>query len=304
MQLHFEEFETHLSLRRETARSLRQLFATVLIVAMFTSATVVYAIEPQPPVTAPHVSSQSDSAKSLLTNDQFKSVSAKPTLKADPKWETDLDKGNLVLPKLIQAISGRTNSDETQKLLRGVVKITRDDDSFKLIREDSKELNFGPDTILGDRMIQSLERTRRDTDKYGQNLGEVMAGLKGVSVAGNHVELLREGPQDVRIAVAAAKKSIPIKLKEVRLSRLSMDLDESKGYPSVRNINGIEVVVSAGVDFHIRLKEFSRTKNARGDTMVTFGIVNPLPKALRIALGLKEITYFSHTVRKKVERSA
>lgn len=232
------------------------------------------------------------------------SACAKPDLKTNPEWVSKLENGNLVLPKLIQAISGRTNSEETVKLLRGVVKILREERSFKLVREDSNELRFGPDTILGDRINQSLERTKRDTDKYSQNLGSVITGLNGVLVNGNHVELLRDGPEDLRIALSAGKKLIPIKLKEIHLTRLSMDLDESKGYPSVRNINGLEVIVTAGVEFHITLKEFSRTKNAKGDTTVTFGILNPLPKAIRVALGLNEISYFSHTIRKKVERPA
>lgn len=240
----------------------------------------------------------------VTKNEATEAVCTKPALKPDPKWHKDLEKGNLVLPKLIQAISGRPNSDETEKLLRGVIKILYENHEFKLVREDSSELKFGPDTILGDRIIQSLERTRRDTDKYSQNLGSVISGLRGVSVTDNHVELLREGPDDLRIALSAGKKMIPIKLKEIRLRRLSMDLDESKGYPTVRNISGLEVIVTAGVDFHITLKEFSRTKNAKGDTTVTFGILNPLPKAFRSALGLKEISYFSHTVRKKVERPA
>jgi hypothetical protein len=276
-------------------RRLRSFYFVALVAIVFCAScpalaaevAAVPAVPPVPP--APGVAESSTKAVPL---------------KSDPKWETPLTSGNDVLPKLIQAISGRENSDETKALLRGVVKISRTDDSFSLIREDSRELRFGPDTILGDKMVQNLERTKHDTDKYGQNLGKVVSGLKGVSVAGNRVELLREGPDQVVIPVSAGSKKIPFKLKEVKLSRLTMDLDESKGFPAVRNISGLEVVVTAGMDFHIVLKEFWRTRNNRGDTTVTFGILNPIPRAIRCALGLKEISYFSHTVRKKQERSA
>jgi len=238
-----------------------------------------------------------------LIKDRVEGTSAE-AVKTDPRWKSPLASGNDSLPKLIEAISGKKNSEETAELLRGVVRVSRSTDGFSFKREDDQELEFGSSTILGGKMLESLEKTQRDTDKYGANLGEVVSGLSGVSVNGNHVELLRSGPTEVKIPVSAGVKKIPFKLKEVRLGQLSMDLDESKGFPAIRNITGLEVIVSAGIDLHIVLKEFWRTKNDAGDTTVTFGIVNPLPKALRAALGLKEISYFSHTIRKKKERAA
>lgn len=225
-------------------------------------------------------------------------------LKPDPEWTTALPSGTETIAKLIQAISGRPNSEATRELLRGVIKISRNGDSFDLLREDKEELHFDADTALGDRMVHSLERTKSDTDKYSKNLGSVLTGLKSVSVTGNHVELLREEPQEVSIPVYAGSKMIPFRLKEVRISRLSMDLDESKGLLAVKNISGLEVILVAGVELHIVPREFWRTRNEKGDTTVTFGIINPLPTLIRTAFRMKEISYFSHTVRKKKERPA
>jgi hypothetical protein len=220
----------------------------------------------------------------------------------DPKWKTDLPTGNQCLAKLITAISGKPNGEGTVQLLRGVDRISRSDKSITLHREDNLELQIVPGTIFGDKIFENFEKTKTDTNKYSGNLSEVLSGLKAIQVTGNHVEILREDPQNVSIQVSAGVKKLPFRLKEVRINRLSMDLDEGKGFPAVKNVSGLDVIVKVGVDFHIVPKEFWRTKNDRGDTTVTFGIVNPLPSAIKMALGLKEITYFSHTVRKKQER--
>lgn|GEM_PF-1642404 len=220
----------------------------------------------------------------------------------EPSWKTELPTGNQCLSKLITAISGKPNSEHTDEFLRGVVKVSRSDDSFTFSREDGQELLIRPGTAIGDKMLKDFEKTKSDTNKYSGNLSEVMSGLKAVQVTGNHVDVIRDGAQDVSIAVTVGKKKLPFRLKEVRLSRLSMELDETKGFPSVKNVTGLDVIVKVGIDFHIVLKEFWRTKNDKGDTTITFGIVNPLPHAVRMALGLKEITYVSHTIRKKQER--
>ena len=220
----------------------------------------------------------------------------------DPCWTSALPTGNQVLSKLVTAISGKPNSEKTDELLRGVDRVSVAENSFTLHREDDQELLIDAGTTLGDHMLQGLEKAKADTDKYSGNLSQIISGLKAVQVTGNHVEVIRDGEENVNIAVTAGVKKLPFRLKEVRLSRLSLDLDESKGFPAVKNLTGLEAIVKVGIDFHIVLKEFWRTRNDRGDTTVTFGIVNPLPRAVRMALGLKEITYVSHTLRKKQER--
>ncbi len=220
----------------------------------------------------------------------------------EPKWVSELPAGNQCLAKLISAISGKPNGEATVHLLRGVDRISRSDKTITLHREDGLQLQILPGTTFGDKIFENFEKTKTDTNKYSGNLSEVLSGLNAIQVTGNHVEILREDPQNVSIQVSAGVKKLPFRLKEVRINRLSMDLDESKGFPAVKNVSGLDVIVKVGVDFHIVPKEFWRTRNDRGDTTVTFGIVNPLPSAIRMALGLKEITYFSHTVRKKQER--
>lgn len=218
-----------------------------------------------------------------------------------PSWHSDLPSGNQCLSKLITVVSGKPNSESTDGLLRGVDKVSFCNDLFTFHREDDQELLIGAGTALGDRMLKSLEKTKIDTDKYSGNLSQIMSEFKAVQITGNHVEIVRDGEENVSIPVSDGVKKLPFRLKEVRLGRLSLDLDESQGFPAIKNLTGLEAIVKVGIDFHIVLKEFWRTKNDRGDTTVTVGIVNPLPRAVRAALGLKEITHVSHTIRKKQE---
>lgn len=228
-------------------------------------------------------------------------VAATTTPIPQPEWKTPLPKGNDKFIKLLRAVSGRDESEEMRNMLSGVTKVALNGETFELVREDSAVLRFPPGTALGDRVHNSLEKTRQDTDRYGDHLSELLTSLRAVSLKGNHVELERSGPHDLRVAIKGSKHKIPFKVKELRISRISLDLDESKGYPAIKNINGLDVVVTLGIDWHIVLKEFWRTKNDKGETTVTFGIITPLPKPIRFALGINEISHFSYTFHKKKE---
>ncbi len=222
----------------------------------------------------------------------------------EPHWTTTLETGNKTLLTLIQSVSGKPNNDETTTLLTGVVKISHQNDVFTFHRENGDQLTCGPSTALGDKLRSELTRAKSDVERYGSPiLSKTISDFHGVEVNGQHVDILRDGPEELTLRIPKkARKKLPVKVKEVRLGRMSLELDESKGYPAIRNISGVEVVVWLGIELHITPKEFWRTQNERGDTTLTVGILNPLPKALRMAFGLKEISYFSHTVRKKQER--
>ncbi len=222
-----------------------------------------------------------------------------------PCWKDELNNGNEKLRILYEAISGKEMDDETRKLLRGVTKISRArHDSFELQREDSAVLNFSSDTIFGDKIRRGLDKAQEDTDKYGEHLSELISSLKAVSVDGDHIELIRTGSKDLRIRIKDAKRKLPIKLKELRISKMSLDLDQSKGFPTIKNIEGLKVMISVGFEIAIVPKEFWRSRNAKGDTVVTFGVVNPLPKPIRAAFRMGEVAYFSHTLKKKESTTA
>ncbi len=71
-----------------------------------------------------------------------------------PQWKTTLSDGNETFLRVLEAISGRPNNEETCSLLKGVVKITKLENKFEFLRQDEEALELDASTKLGSNMLR------------------------------------------------------------------------------------------------------------------------------------------------------
>jgi len=223
---------------------------------------------------------------------------AKPESKPESLWKTPLPKGSRGIILMYEAVSGKHSNDETNNLLTGVTEIERGDNELVLHREDGAVLHLTRSTKLGAHYLDGISQSEcKAREKGGTVAGDIVAGLSRISAQGNKIDVFRE-PEDVDIDVAKCVKRKTAALKEINLSHLSFLIEEHGEHPSIKEITGICVHLKWGLSWKIELKEFSREKNAEGNTVLTFGIKNPVPIPFRKALFMHDIIHWTYVAKK------
>lgn len=178
----------------------------------------------------------------------------------------------------------------------GVNRITRDGDRIAFHRVDGESVVFGRGSEFGDHLNDEIEDVSVKAEKVlGPNGRLFMSNLSEISLRDKEV-FVDYGSESMNFDLSAVSRK---SLKELRVARLSAKIDTRKGTTTLKSIEGIVVVVNiAGFDCPIELKEFSRRKQKNGDTLVTFGVRNPVP--VLGALFFKVIPV-SFTIKKKTD---
>lgn len=223
------------------------------------------------------------------------------TEKAPPKPTHEHLNGEICFLEVLQAMSGKRCARKTVDMLRNVVEISREEDRIVIVRSNAETVAYPRGTEYGDKMFEGLDEAEQKlSQKLGAPGASLIPNLSKISLKGNHVQFIRTGPEKLVLAIPEGKHYIPVTVKRVELGPINMDVDMKKGYPTLRNIEGIRAVVHAtGVDLPIDLREFGRRKDKDGDTHLRFGIKSWVPEPVRNMLGMPEVMPVSYTIKNK-----
>jgi hypothetical protein len=228
---------------------------------------------------------------------------------ADPQlqWDTPMMEGNVVLSHMLIAMSGRPNSEQTDRLLVGVKALVREQNNFRLIRSDGAELVVPRDSHMGDRMFSCMEKIENEArDKIGDELATYVHNLDTLTVVGEGIEIHHSGKEDFHIPLPGNQPWLPIHLKELHLKTIRVNLLDGQGKDvhRIKNIDGIACVVhSAGVDINIEPREFWRYRDKKGHTHVVLGIKSLIPAPVRMFFHFPEVVHFQFMFKKDHHRA-
>jgi len=218
------------------------------------------------------------------TLDQLRSLQA-------PAWMKPLPGGNCGFCRAVEAISGKPPADDLKQFLNGVVKIERSGPGVRLYREDSEMLDIQPGTEFGDRLLAGIDHaSQKATRKFGKPVGELIAGLSGVTLEGNKISVQRNGSQIVPVVLQKQKQEKRYWVKELKLDEMSFEVYDRNGRPAIKNVSGLVAVLDA-LSLPIELREFSQSLNKQGLKVYAIGIKNPLPRTVTSLLGLGEVLH-------------
>lgn len=223
------------------------------------------------------------------------------------RWDTEFEAGNETMCHLLEAVSGKRTGENTRHLMRGVTSIIKQENDFRLIRADGAELIVPRESKSGERMfscMEKLERTARK--KISEEAAQYVHNVDALIVDGDSIELRHSGKENFDIPLPTNQPWLPVKLKEIRVSNIKLNLVEGKenDVHRIKSIDGIAAIVSsAGVDLKIEPREFWRFKDKKGHTHIVFGIKSLVPGPVRHFLGLPEVMHVNLTIRKKKEEN-
>jgi len=220
-------------------------------------------------------------------------------------WKTPLPQGTRGMRIFLQAISGRAVKPRTDYLLAGVVKVSRDRDRITFQREDSQVLELGASTTYGADLIYDLQKAERKAlERAGPQAAQLVHNLSAISLDGQRVVVDIRSPMEQRIVLPERGGGwISVRLKEIRLRDLSMEIAEHNGHPALKKIEGLVAVVHAtAFDLPFEIKEFSAFKDEEDRKHVHIGVKNLVPGPLRMLFGLPEVVSYDF-VKKKKHRS-
>lgn len=236
-------------------------------------------------------------------------LSAAPSRSEDTPlcWSTECADGSQTMSHLLTAVSGKPNSEKTDKLLLGVTSIVREDNQYRLVRCDGAQLMVPRNTEVGERMFSCMEKVERQArKKIGEEAADYVRRLDTLSVTGDTVELHHAGDENVNVPLPTNQPWLPVKLKELRLKNIRLHLVESEGQNTphkIKSIDGIAAIVdSAGINVSVEPREFWRYKDKQGHTHLVFGIKSLIPAPIRFVLHLPDVMHFNLKVNKKKDK--
>jgi len=218
----------------------------------------------------------------------------------NPAWATpapeDVDSPLL---NVLVAISGKPQGLKTTTLLRGVTEVKRTASGIAFVRSDHQTLECDQNTKYGAKLFADWEKSAVKANKnVGPEAADFIRGLTSVRSSGQNVQIERKS-QDCEISLISQQnnsqhKQKSIRLKSVHLSKLSFTVEKEKGQLWIKHLKGVEAVVNNGkLQITLQLKEFSRTKNADGQTVLTFGVMPTILLPFRALLIVPESFRFS-----------
>jgi hypothetical protein len=222
-------------------------------------------------------------------------------------WTTPMLQGNEVMSHLLVAVSGKPNSEKTDALLVGVKSIVREEKNFRLIRDDGAELVVPRDTHMGEKMFTCMEKIERQArKKVGDELADYVKSVDALNVEGDGIVLHHSGEESVCVPLPTNQPWLPVKLKELRLKHIRLQLVDGKGFDvhRIKNIDGIAAVVEiAGADLKVEPREFWRYRDKKGNTRVVLGVQSLIPKPVRSLLHLPDVVHVHYTFKKKHKKA-
>jgi hypothetical protein len=223
------------------------------------------------------------------------------------KWDAPLVGGNTILSHLLVAVSGRPNSEQTDRLLVGVKAIVREQDKFRLVRADGAELVVPRDSNMGDRMFSCMEKIETQArDKVGDELADYVHNVDALTVEGDGIQIHHTGKEDFHVPLPLNQPWLPVHLKELHLKNIHLQLvdGQSKDVHRIKGLDGIACVVhSAGVDLNIEPREFWRYRDKKGHTHVVLGIQSLIPKPVRSFFHFPDVVHVQFMFKKDHQKA-
>lgn len=221
-------------------------------------------------------------------------------------WATPCPDRSATMGHLLEAVSGHENKPDLEQLITGVVTIVREDNQYRFVRSDGEQLLVPRSTDMGERMFSCMEKVERQARKrIGDGAADYVRSLDSLIVTGDTVELHHAGDESVLVPLPTNQPWLPVKLKELHLKNIRLQLVESDRPDAphkIKSIDGIAAVVeSAGIDVSVEPREFWRYRDKEGDTHLVLGIKSLIPSPVRFVFHLPDIMHVHFEVKKKKE---
>ncbi len=218
-----------------------------------------------------------------------------------PKWKNKLDDGPEDLFYFVEAVSGKKLKDQTFNLLKGVTDIEISEDHIQFFRCDKQSLRVGGDTTGGAKFYEDWEKAKTNLqEKFGDQGKEFLDNIQGIHLAGNRIEVIRKGPEELNIDLGDKKLHPAFDLRSIRFKKIAVTVDNSSTFPKLRDINGVVAVIKApGFSFPVEVKDFCKVR-LEAENDITVGVTDPVPSAIRAFFFLPSIFHFHFRLKRKV----
>ncbi len=224
---------------------------------------------------------------------------SKPSSEFHEFWQSELPSQSCSpILDLLEAVSGKKCGANTQNLLTGVIRIARSADTVEFNRNDGAILIWHKDTGDGARFFSDWEDSAAKIEKQvGESGADYLRGLRSIEAKGSNIEVLA-GQGYCSVPFQNEQNGF-LKLKSLRLRKLSLTIKRENGLIWIKRLDGVEALLSAGIaEVPIQLREFCRRRNEKGDTVLTFGLSTPFLSPLRALLIVPDAFRISFVIKK------
>ncbi len=218
----------------------------------------------------------------------------------DIHWTSSINEGTDTIYYFAEAVSGKTLKQDSYDLLRGVTDVLIEKERIRFVRCDKEEIELSAATTHGSKFFKDWEKSKTNLEsKFGPAGKQFLENIEAVHVIGDRIEVARKGPELLSVDMGERKFHHAFDLRGLRFSKMSMKVDSSGKNPSLKDIEGVSVILNApGFHFPVDVKEFAK-KRLEKNNDIKIGIKNPVPAPVRAMLFLPPVLRFHFEIARK-----